>query len=451
MLIFNIILLNLIFILGFIFLLPVSAGLFAFVTSLIIILAVLQLRRAHQQQDHIIQTIFNGLRNFQDGDFAISLAEKPFLARKAHHQLICLFNQVTDKLRAEKQSLYQRELLLDKVVNASDVVTVLVNHRDTIIFANRAAQLFFAPSAAKPVSLLGQSWLLLLKKQLPELIEHTDQSNGLENSALGNSALESSAIIQLTPDKSTGQINESEQSWHLSRHQLKLHGSRHQLILLKPITKELNKQELKTWKKVIRVINHELNNSIAPISSMCHSGKVLADRINEPQLNRVFNTISGRINKLSEFIQNYSQLARLSSPHKQVFELLSTIEQLQSLYHFTLICQQTSIKITADISQLEQLLINLLKNAGQACADIPSELTITISDGQLTLIIRDFGPGMAPEVMQKAFLPYYSTKPEGSGIGLSICREVIDAHHGKISLNNHPEGGLQVVVQLPLA
>ena len=323
------------------------------------------------------------------------------------------------------------------MVNASNVVTILVNQRDTIIFANRSALQFFNVKA-----LLGQSLQDLLTQQTPELIQHNDKNN---------------AIIQLKDRRERynsaqghHKAGDIEQSWHLSRHQLKLHGARHQLILLKPIARELQQQELQTWKKVIRFINHELNNTIAPISSMCHSGQVLAQRIDEPQLDRVFNTIAGRIKKLSMFIQNYSQLARLSTPQKQPFDIVQSIEQLKVLYAFEMSCSQETAMLTGDESQIEQVLINLLKNAKEVSPDIPSQIHIEVQGQQLEITLRDFGPGMTQDVLQKAFLPYYSTKAQGSGIGLSVCREVMDAHQGHIILNNHPSGGLQVSLQFLL-
>jgi nitrogen fixation/metabolism regulation signal transduction histidine kinase len=430
----KLLLINLAFISGFIILLPDWPRLFAVTSLLTLVLFVMQLQRFRDRQEKVLHALGQGLRNLQDGDFSISLAESTASNTGGHHDLIELFNQVTDKLREEKKNLYQRELLLDKVVNASNVVTVLVNQRDTIIFANRSAMQFFNLG-----SLLGQTWQVLLAQHAPELIQHNNKNN---------------AIIQLKErdQPSSGQERSSyiEQSWHLSRHQLKLHGSRHQLILLKPIAAELHQQELQTWKKVIRFINHELNNTIAPISSMCHSGRVLAERIDEPQLDRVFNTIAGRIKKLSEFIQNYSQLARLSAPQKQPFDIVHSIEQLKALYPFHLSTSQPMIMLTGDASQIEQMVINLLKNAKEVSPDIPSEINIDVQDDQLHISLRDFGPGMAQSVMQKAFLPYYSTKTEGSGIGLSVCKEVMDAHQGQIILNNHPEGGLQVSLHLSL-
>ncbi|PKI13784.1 sensor histidine kinase [Colwellia sp. 12G3] len=438
MLIVQLILINIAFIVSFTLLLPNLPWLFGISTILLIFLAVMRYQYHHRQTHQILQTLLHGLRNLQDGDFSISLADNSTNKNQSQSEVLALFNQVTDKLRQEKQSLYQRELLLDKVVNASDVVTVLVNHRDTIIFANRAAEYFFNQK-----SMLGMSWATLLDENLPELIQHQDKDNAIIQLLLADTSYgNSDADVKDSP--------KTEQSWHLSRHQLKLHGTRHQLTLLKPITQAMHQQELQTWKKVIRVINHELNNSIAPISSMCHSGNILAERLDEPQLIRVFATISKRINKLAEFIQSYSQLARLSKPQKQPFDLIKTLKQLQELYQFTLNCQQTSLMISGDESQIEQLLINLLKNAQQACADQATDVSVESQQGHLAIIVRDFGPGMPVEVLTKAFLPYYSTKTDGSGIGLSICREISDGHQGKITLNNHPEGGLQVEIHLPL-
>ena len=443
MLIIQLILLNIVFIASFILLLPSEPGLFSLTSILLITLAAVCYRydqKNNQQNQQTIQSLLHGLRNLQDGDFSISLAvpkeNKANKANKNQAEVLTLFNQVTDKLRQEKQSIYQRELLLDKVVNASDVVTVLVNHRDTIIFANRAAEYFF-----KQKSMLGLSWASLLAEKLPELIPHYDKDNAIIQLLLNDSNVNDDLV------KATAK---TEQSWHLSRHHLKLHGSRHQLTLLKPLTQAMHQQELQTWKKVIRVINHELNNSIAPISSMCHSGNILAERLNEPQLIRVFATISKRINKLAEFIKSYSQLARLSRPQKQNFDVIKTLKQLQELYHFSLSCQETSLLFSGDESQIEQLLINLLKNSQQACPDKSSVVHVASQQGTLAITVRDFGPGMPVEVLTKAFLPYYSTKADGSGIGLSICREISDGHQGQITLNNHPQGGLQVELHLPL-
>lgn len=425
--VFKLVVLNLVFISSSFVLLPSYPIWFGLLAVVLIMMFVGVYKQFAYEQTNLARAITEGLRSLQDGDFAVSLVEPK---NAQNRQVVQLFNQVTDKLRAQKQSVFQRELLLDKVVNASDVITVLVNHRQTIVFANLAAKKQFQYE-----SMLGSQWETLIEEHAPQLKPHLSQNN---------------AIIQLETLGNAGNEIAGEQSWHLSRHQVKLHGAVHQLILLKPLTKELHRQELVTWKKVIRVINHELNNSIAPISSMCHSGKLLAERLEQPQLDKVFNTISGRIKKLSVFIQDYSQLARLSNAVRADFELLETVQQLSNLYQFDINNQLEKTVINADCSQIEQLLINLLKNANQACPDKNCQLTLTSRDQELVIIVRDFGPGMKSEVMEKAFLPYYTTKVDGSGIGLSICREVVDAHNGQIEVNNHLEGGLQVIVRLPI-
>ena len=125
------------------------------------------------------------------------------------------------------------------------------------------------------------------------------------------------------------------------------------------------------------------------------------------------------------------------------------------MYHFTLSCQYASLLFSGEENQIQQLLINLLKNAQQAClgqvnADKVCIVSVSSLQDKLVITVRGFGPGMPVEVLPKAFLPYYSTKADGSGIRLSIFREISDGHQGQITLNNHPEGGLQVDVHLPL-
>lgn len=415
------IVLNGLFILNWWWLWPISKIGFSVVTIVLLITLFKRIHLAQKKQSILTDTLERGLRSLHDGDYSISLADK---GTKNSSQVISLFNQVTDKLRLEKQSLYQRELLLDKVVNATDVITVLVNHRGFIIFANLAAREFF-----RTKEIIGQQWTSLVTQQAQQLTPQLQTPQ---------------AIIQLT-DGNDNQLSR----WHWSQHSLRLHGAEHKLIMLKSMTKELNQQELKTWKKVIRVVNHELNNSIAPISSMCHSGKILAEKSNQPQLDMVFNTIGNRIQKLSEFVTNYSQLARLSTPNKQSFDLVTTMNRLKPLYQFTLRANSQQF-LYADESQIEQLLINLLKNANEVCPDEPCLVDISPHSQYISLTVKDNGPGMSSDVLQQAFLPYFSTKSNGSGVGLSICKEVVEAHDGSIQLTNHAQGGLQITVTLPI-
>jgi len=201
--------------------------------------------------------------------------------------------------------------------------------------------------------------------------------------------------------------------------------------------------------KVISVISHELNNSIAPISSMCHSGGLLADKLDEPRLNQVFNSISGRVNHLNEFIKGYASLTKIKLPQQSVIVWPTLIEQLQSLYPFKLCSQLPNSPVKANVAQLEQVLINALKNAHEA--DQNGEITLAISEQQqyVEIEVTDNGPGMSQEVIQNALLPFYSTKHSGKGLGLALCREIIEAHQGKLIFSNRDNGGLSVCLVLP--
>lgn len=435
-LVIKLLIINALFAAGSLVILPQKPVLFGFYSLVLIVWLLITIRQSKQKEQRITRLMSDGLLSLYDGDFAVSLPDK---VTKEQSQLVELFNQVAEKLRKERQSLYQRELMLDKVVNASNVITLLVDHRNQLVFVNLAAKHFF-----DDVNVLGQPIDSMLEKNCPSLLNHLATEQG---------------IIQLKmagdKDLSGGESNEGiEQSFHLSQHALKLHGMTHRLILLKPITQALYRQELVTWKKVIRVINHELNNSIAPISSMCHSGKLLAEKLDNAKLQKVFDTITNRVNKLSQFVQSYSQLARVSSPVRATFSLASIVEQLREIYPFEWLTPDRELLLHADQGQIEQLLINLLKNAKEASEQGSSvaipQLSYRVVNNRLEMSVRDFGSGMNEELLTQAFLPYFSTKESGSGIGLTVCRDIVEVHGGHIHLANHSEGGLVVSFDIPM-
>lgn len=410
----------------FVWLWPTQPELLFVLESVLIVSLVWLLRQEAQSRKLIIDKLTAGFSSLKDNDFAVSL---PLEKNAEHNALITEFNNVVETLRQERQSLYQRELLLDKMVNASNVVSVLLNHRQQIIYLNHAAKSFF-DNNNEVIGLYWQDAVQALPEQLQDITNKT------------------SAIVSLTDEQ------KMTQDWLLSTHHFKLHGASHKLLLLKPITDELQAQETQVWKKVIRVINHELNNSLAPISSMCHSGNILAEQLSNPMLNRVFDTISGRISKLSEFIDSYSRLARVSQPQRQAYNLINSVKSIQALYDFELSYQSEALGVFADHSQLEQVYINLIKNAKEANQDSgstnPIQVVITQQDKMLVTQIIDSGSGMTEQQLMQAFLPSYSTKENGSGIGLAVCKEIIENHNGHIKLINNPSSGLTVEVYLPI-
>ena len=220
-----------------------------------------------------------------------------------------------------------------------------------------------------------------------------------------------------------------QEIYHLSQREFVLNAQAHQLYLFKHLTREINRQEVATWKKVIRVIGHELNNSLAPISSLAHSGALVLDNPNREKLGEIFATIEERSNHLKSFIDGYARFAKLPQPKIEDVDWSEFLHSLQQTVPFTLAGEWPELTGRFDPVQIEQVLINLLKNAqesGSAQADILLQVT---ADPYAQIIrVLDRGSGMSEQVLKNALLPFYSTKQKGSGLGLPLCREIIEAH-----------------------
>ncbi|MBE8168586.1 MAG: histidine kinase [Shewanella sp.] len=367
-----------------------------------------------------------GLLNFKDNDFSVTV---PKVKEPEINQLISLFNDSAQTLRCEKQYIYQRELLLDKVIQSSPNIMLLLDSEQRIIYSNDAARhLFFSGK-----SIAGMS--------LDELLPNVD--------------VELSQAIKSNQEGIFTLNSDDVESWHISRGAFLLNNSQHDLLLLKHMTKELKRQEVAVWKKVIRIISHELNNSLAPISSMVNSGRILTKDNSSSQLKLIFDTIENRCNHLSQFIFNYARFAKLPLPQKSYVDWQSLTQQLAQHYSFELIGELPQTLGFFDHIQMEQVLLNLLKNAHESGSDI-SEVTMQISAVEVlgksgvSICVHDTGSGMSSDVMQQALLPFYSTKQSGTGLGLPLCREIIEAHEGQISLHHRQPRGLTVQVWLPL-
>ncbi|MBM7071805.1 histidine kinase [Shewanella sp. 202IG2-18] len=374
-----------------------------------------------------LQAIEVGLLNFKDNDFSVSL---PKTRQSETSHLVELFNDVSEILREEKQYIYQRELLLDKVIQSSPNVMLLLTPKQQIIYANDAARYLFYDGRR------------IAGAFLPELLSNIDSelADNIKNKREG---------------LFTSAGGEAE-SWHISRGTFALNNQQHDLLLIKQMTKELNRQEVAVWKKVIRLISHELNNSLAPISSMVNSGRKLTKDTSSPQLELIFNTIESRCDHLNQFIFNYARFAKLPLPQKSSVSWEIITQQLAQHYPFSLDGPLPSQPGYFDHIQLEQVLLNLLKNAhesGSEVENISMKIASITLKGKLGCLIEvsDKGMGMSAEVMQQALLPFYSTKQTGTGLGLPLCREIIEAHDGQISLHHRHSKGLTVQVWLPAA
>ena len=363
-----------------------------------------------------------GLQNFKDGEFSSTLA---YRGEDELEHLCALYNETADKLRQEKQWLMQRELMLDKVLHSSPDVLLLVNDQQQVVFSNYQARDFFAQSQKLEGYSLGD-----LLAELPATFQDV-----MQNTREG----------LFTLPQASGEI----QTWHLATGSFLLNNQHHSLYIIKQMTRELNRQEVSVWKKVIRVISHELNNSLGPISSLLHSGQIVSKQNGDERLERVFSTIEERIAHLIQFVQGYGKFAKLPTPVLDTIDWTSLLEQLNQQCAFKL-DMHADVSLQADAVQLEQLLINLLKNAHESGSEPEGiELFVQQQGANVVIEVRDRGKGMSDTVLANALIPFYSTKSSGSGLGLALCREIADAHHGHLIIQNREDQGLCVRVVLP--
>jgi two-component system, NtrC family, nitrogen regulation sensor histidine kinase NtrY len=207
-----------------------------------------------------------------------------------------------------------------------------------------------------------------------------------------------------------------------------------------------------SWKRVIRVISHELNNSLAPISSMAHSGAELARRGQAEKLPQVFDAIAERAQHLHAFLSGYARFAKMPQPRLEQVEWAPFLDGLATHSRFVLQGDVPAQPGRFDAGQLEQALINLIRNAHESgSADEAVTLAVQLQAGEWRLTVADRGPGMSPAVLAQALLPFYSTKRSGTGLGLALAREIAEAHGGRIQLANRDGGGLQVTLVIPAA
>ncbi|WP_295687152.1 ATP-binding protein [uncultured Nevskia sp.] len=360
--------------------------------------------------------------SYRDGDFSISLATD---RRDELGDLTAAHNQLGSTLREQRQGLVQRELLLDTVVQNTPVALVLTDAGNRVAYANLAARHLFNEGRA----MNGHDFTVILDS-CPEALRTTVASG--EDALFGV------------------EIEGAEEMYHASGRAFRLASQPHRLLLLRRMTRELSRQEVATWKKLIRVISHELNNSLAPISSLAHSGAELARRGDLARVGSVFGSIGERARHLHGFIDGYATFAKLPTPRLEKVGWRDFVDSLKEHGPFVIDGSVPDGQGRFDRAQLEQVLINLLRNAHESGS--PAEavsLSVQQVGADWRIEVRDAGPGMSEQVLANALLPFYSTKRSGTGLGLALAREIIEAHGGRITLGNREGGGLRVTLSLP--
>ena len=374
----------------------------------------------------VLEAVGNGIRSFHDNDYSVRLGVK---RRDELGELVGLYNEVGEILHRERKGIRQRELLLQTALDRSPAATVLVNPLDRVIYANvEARRLFMGGERLK-----GLHFTEVMERCPPEMAQV------LEEGADGLFSVEHDG---------------ERETYHLSRRHFTLNGQPHGLFLLRRLTAELGRQEAEIWKQVIRVISHELNNSLAPISSLAHSAEQLSkDPERMDRLAGIFSSMRQNTENLKRFLEGYARFARLPQPRKQAVGWREFLDRMQGIHSFSVVGDPPPEGGWFDPSHMQQVLTNLLKNAVEASEGL-AEVAVRIApatDGGTVIQVMDRGRGLPDEVMRRALLPFYSTKKGGTGLGLPLCREILEAHGGRIRIQNREGGGTVVTCWLPPA
>ena len=234
---------------------------------------------------------------------------------------------------------------------------------------------------------------------------------------------------------------------------LRIDGKRHLVVALKDVSSLMQRKEMEAWQQLIRVLTHEIMNSLAPIISISET------LVNE---NDAFAVINRRCHSLLDFVESYRQLTRIKTPECTTFPISDLFMHLKALFPKVSTPRPTregqgggsASLLCADRSQLEQVLINLIKNAYESGAtevELSAQPLPSITEGAgggSVIRIKDNGSGMSPDVLEHAFIPFFTTKPTGTGIGLSLCRQIILKHGGTIRIDSEEKKGTTITIKI---
>ena len=356
------------------------------------------------------------------GDF--SLRGKAEEGQSGHSDLIRQVNKLADSLTTARYDFKESQLLLAKVIKQIKVAIITCDQQGKITMVNPETEL-----------LLGLNESKLRHKTL------TDVNLGQL------SKLSSNSIEKLTFGSRTAR-------WHIFKDGFRDQGKQHSLYIFSDLDLLLSQQEQEAWKNLVRVLSHEINNSLAPIISLASTLDKLTARSDidledKEDIQSGLKIIQDRATSLKHFLAGYRVLTHLPKPKRQSVDIIPVIEQLVSLLNYPVkLTLPEQVIIMVDVAQFEQCLINLLKNADEASGkNSEIDLLIKVKANQVLLYILDNGPGI--QNLDNVFVPLFTTKTQGTGIGLSLCKQIIEGHQGQLHLANRVEGGCQVKIILP--
>ena len=372
-----------------------------------------------------LQTIANLLAALREGDFSIRARDAQ--ADSALGAAMLEINTLSDTLRSQRLGAQEATALLHAVMAEIDVAIFAFDRHGQLALVNRYGE-----------HLLGRPGHEMLGQQAVAL--------GLDTERRAESR-----VLDIEFPGGTGR-------WEIRRRTFWQGGEARELLVLSDVSAPLREQERQAWQRLIRVIGHELNNSLAPIKSIAGTLGSLLRRTPQPadwqaDMERGLAVIESRADALNRFTTTYARLTRLPAPHREaiVFStLMRRVADLETRVPVT-VSAGPEITLSADPDQLEQLLINLLRNAVDAALETGGRVCTSWEqiDSTLEVTFDDEGPGL--QNTTNLFVPFFTTKPGGSGIGLVLSRQIAEAHGGTLTLQNRNAGqGTRATLRLPV-
>lgn len=358
-----------------------------------------------------LQTLSNMLAALREGDYSIRArgAEREDALGLAYLEA----NLLGETLRTQRLGAMEATALLRTVMADIDVAVFAFDDDERLRLVNSAGE-------------------RLLGHVAERLLGRTAEQVGLADCLVG----ESPRTMDVTFPGGAGR-------WEVRRGSFRQNGRPHTLLVLADVTKALREEELQAWRRLVRVLSHEINNSLAPIKSIAGSLQTLLDRPvragdAEEDIRRGLSVIGGRSEALIRFMSAYARLARLPAPQRVPLDVGTWVRRVAALETRLPVRVEGGppTTIRADGDQLDQLLINLLRNAVDASLETGGDVCIrwTRQNGTVSITVEDEGPGLPSSA--NLFVPFFTTKPQGSGIGLVLSRQIAEAHGGALLLEN---------------
>ncbi len=377
-----------------------------------------------------LQTISNLLAALREGDY--SIRARVLRGDDALGEVMREVNALSETLREQRLGALEATALVRTVMREIDAAVFAFDAEEQLRLVNRAGERLLAQPAER---LVGRTAAEL------DLAEFLRNGDG-----------------ETTRTFQKNFPGDASRRWGVRRRQFREHGVPHHLLVLSDLSRPLREEERLAWQRLVRVLGHELNNSLAPIKSIAGSLAMLLQRKPRPadwqeDVQRGLGIVSTRAESLNRFVKSYTQLARLPPPRLapvDVSNLVRRVVQLETRKKVRVVSDKRVV-VEADADQLEQLLINLVRNAVDAAAETGGVVEVSWRKNltHLELNIEDEGPGLANTA--NLFVPFFTTKPGGSGIGLVLCRQIAEAHGGSLTLENRRSGrGCEASLRLPL-